>query len=76
MAYNITKTYKQKEDKMKKSRKRHSRSTGLPISNTNVDVRLRWTRKELGLTDDEARFMRIKLDNKYCHLNPEFSNKL
>lgn len=37
---------------MKKStRKRHSRSTGLPIYNTNVDVRIKRVMLELGPVD-------------------------
>ena len=37
---------------MKKStRKRHSRSTGLPIHNTNVDMRIKRVMLELGPVD-------------------------
>lgn len=57
---------------MKKStRKRHSRSTGLPINNTNVDMRIRWTSKELGLDEYELKDLKIRIDNKYCQYNPQ-----
>lgn len=57
---------------MKKStRKRHSRSTGLPINNTNVDVRIKWASKELGLDEYELKDLKIRIDNKYCQYNPE-----
>ena len=56
---------------MKKStRKRHSRSTGLPINNTNVDVRIKWAGKELGLDEYELKDLKIRIDNKYCQYNP------
>lgn len=57
---------------MKKStRKRHSRSTGLPINNTNVDVRIKWASKELGLDEYQLKDLKIRIDNKYCQYNPQ-----
>lgn len=57
---------------MKKStRKRHSRTTGLPINNTNVDVRIKWAGKELGLDEYQLMDLKIRIDNKYCQYNPQ-----
>jgi hypothetical protein len=57
---------------MKKNRRnRHSRTTGLPIHNTNVDLRIKWVSKELNLDKYELKDLQIKLDNKYCQYNPE-----